>query len=401
MPHTADYKDIKTGKITDVYFTRAIEVLKAKGVHKRVRAEFVVKTLPKNWSWGVLAGIEECSELLSDLPVSVRAMREGTIFFPYESVMEIEGPYVGFGLYETALLGLICQSSGIATKAARCKQLAGRRTVISFGARRMHPVLAPMIERSAYIGGCDGVAVVKSAELIGEEPIGTIPHSLVLLMGGTVEALKAFHDVISPTIKRVALVDTFGDEKFEAVAAAEALGKRLFAVRLDTPASRRGDFLRILEEVRWELDLRGYEDVKLVVSGGIDEEQIPILNRYVDAYGIGSSIANAPVIDFAMDIVEIDGKPVAKRGKMSGSKRVYRCTKCLAPEVSPWHKVKRRCSAEHGSRSASMCGGPLEEILQAFMKNGRRLQALPRPREIRRYVLEQLRRMSAQESRSR
>ncbi len=100
--------------------------------------------------------------LMKHLPVKVRAMREGSVFYPYEPVMEIEGNYQDFCVYETAILGLICQASGIATKAARFKKLAGERAVISFGARRMHPVLAPMIERNAYIGGCDGVAVVKS-----------------------------------------------------------------------------------------------------------------------------------------------------------------------------------------------------------------------------------------------
>ena len=244
MLHTADLKDIKEGRITDVYFVRTIEILKAKKADKWVKAEFITKNLPCGWTWGVLAGVEECVELLKDLKVSVRAMKEGTLFKPIQPVLELEGMYTEFGLYETALLGLICQASGIATKAARCKKLAGERKVISFGARRMHPSLAPMIERSAYIGGCDGVAVAKSAELIDEEPVGTMPHALIIILGDTVEALKAFHEVIDPKIKRVALVDTFGDEKFESVRVAEALGLELYAVRLDTPASRRGNFLR-------------------------------------------------------------------------------------------------------------------------------------------------------------
>jgi nicotinate phosphoribosyltransferase len=379
--HTATAQEILAGKITDVYFARAIEILKARRVDKRVKAEFIVKSMPHGWEWGILAGIEECAGALQRLPITVRAMREGTVFYPYQPVMEIEGMYTRFGLYETALLGLLCQASGIATKAARCKKLAGDRRVISFGARRMHPALAPMVERSAYIGGCDGVAVIKSAELIEEEPAGTMPHALIIVMGSATEALKAFHEVIEPKVKRVALVDTFGDEKFEAIAAAETLGKQLFAVRLDTPSSRRGNFLRILQEVRWELDLRGYEDVKLFVSGGIDEDQIPELNRYVDAYGIGTSISNAPVIDFAMDIIEVDGKPLAKRGKMSGSKRVYRCIKCHADTMIPFQKTAARCA----------CGGMLEEILIPLIKDGRLRDKLPRPKAIRKYVLEQLR----------
>src|SRR5438034_11729273 len=110
--------------------------------------------------------------LLEGVPVTVRAMDEGTLFGPYQPVLTLDGTYVEWARYETALLGLICQASGIATKAARCKKAAGERQVISFGARRMHPTIAPMIERNAFIGGCDGVAVTKSAELIDADPMG-------------------------------------------------------------------------------------------------------------------------------------------------------------------------------------------------------------------------------------
>ncbi|MCX7793333.1 MAG: nicotinate phosphoribosyltransferase [Thermodesulfovibrionales bacterium] len=288
MFHTADPKDIIDGKITDVYFERTLKILRAKGVNPLVRAEFIAKDLPYGWRWGVFAGLEEVLELVKNLPVKLRAMKEGTIFYPYEPVMEIEGRYQDFCVYETAILGLICQASGIATKAARFKKLAGHRLVISFGARRMHPILAPMIERNAFIGGADGVAVVKSGELIGESAMGTMPHALVLCMGSTLEAIKAYDEVLEPEVKRVALIDTLQDEKFEVINVAEALKDKLYAVRFDTPSSRRGNFFRILEECRWELDLRGYKHVKFFVSGGIKEEDIPLLNPLVDGYGIGT-----------------------------------------------------------------------------------------------------------------
>ena len=126
-------------------------------------------------------------------------------------------------------------------------------------------------------------------------------------------------------MKRVALIDTYLDEKFECLNVAEAMGKRLYAVRFDTPSSRRGNFYRILEESRWELDLRGYSHIKFYVSGGIKEEDVPALNPVVEGYGIGTSISNAPVVDYSMDIMEVDGIPRAKKGKWSGSKRVLRC----------------------------------------------------------------------------
>ncbi len=387
MFHIADPKDIKTGKYTDVYFTRTMEVLKAKKIDKRVKAEFIAKRFPEDYGWGVLAGIEEAVYLLKDLPVNVRAMREGTIFRAYEPVMEIEGMYTEFGLYETSILGLLCQASGVATKAARCKKAAGDRRVISFGARRIHPVIAPMVERNAFIGGCDGVSVVKDAEMLHEEPSGTMPHALILMMGDTVEATKAFDEVIHPKVKRVSLIDTFNDEKVEAIRVAEALGKRLFGIRLDTPSSRRGDFQKIIEEIRWELNLRGYGHVKIYVSGGLDEKRILSLNPVVDAYGVGTSITNARVIDFAMDIVEIDGKPLAKRGKMSGSKSVLRCSNCLQDQMIPFPSTKQ---PSRMSKRRCSCGGRLHEMLIPLIQKNSVVQDLPSPQAIRDYVLQQL-----------
>src|SRR5438874_9789658 len=221
--HTASDAEIKSGEVSDVYFARTVQILTHRKDRKRVKAEVYLKSLPEDWRWGVLAGVEEAASLLEGPRVDVLAMDEGTLFEPYQPVLRIEGTYVEWAQYETALLGLLCQASGIATKAARCKKAAGERQVISFGARRMHPSLAPMIERNAFIGGCAGVAGTQTAELIDADPVGTIPHSLGLMVGDTVEALRAFHEVIDPKVRRVALIDTLPDEKFEAIPGAETL----------------------------------------------------------------------------------------------------------------------------------------------------------------------------------
>ena len=380
MIHTATWKEVKEGHVTDVYFERTKEILQAKGLNVPVKTEFIAKGLPSNWPWAVLAGVEECAEVFKELPVDVRMMKEGTLFASHQPVMEISGMYLDFAQYETALLGLICQASGVATMAARCKKAAGDKQVISFGARRMHPTIAPLIDRNAYIGGCDGVSVGLGAQLVGIEPAGTMPHALILIMGDTVSATKAFDEVIEPTVKRVSLIDTFNDEKIEALNVAGALGDRLYGVRLDTPSSRRGDFVEIMREVRWELDLRGYGHVKLFLSGGIDEMDIERYNVLADAYGIGTAISNAPVIDFSMDIVEVNGRPLAKRGKMSGSKRVFRCPGCFETRVRPFDEGPSTCS----------CGGGEVEILVDFFSGGAPKHPLPEPCEIREFVLRQV-----------
>ncbi|MDP8234601.1 MAG: nicotinate phosphoribosyltransferase [Candidatus Saelkia tenebricola] len=379
MFYTADEKEIKQGKVTDVYFLRTKEILKQKNIKKKVVVEFVVKSFPAGCEWGVFSGLEEMLEILGGLNINAWAIPEGSFFGVCEPVLVIEGNYEDFGVFETALLGLCCQASGIATKATRCKIASSGKPVFSFGARRIHPAIAPMVERSAYLGGCDGISCLRSAEVLNLTPVGTIPHALILIMGDTVSAAEAFNEVIDKSVNRIVLIDTFCDEKFEAINVAQALGENLFAVRLDTPYSRRGDFKKILEEVRWELDLRGFKDVKIIVSGGLDEHKISEFNAYADAYGVGTSISNAPVLDFAMDIVEIDGVPIAKRGKLSGRKILLRCPKCFKRKTVPFEEKEIICS----------CGVEMENILKPLIENGEVLNDLPHVDTIREYVLKQ------------
>ncbi|MGC8843429.1 MAG: nicotinate phosphoribosyltransferase, partial [bacterium] len=187
-----------------------------------------------------------------------------------------------------------------------------------------------------------------------------------------VEAFLAFDEVMPEDVKRVCLVDTLYDEKQEAIAAAEALGKRLFGVRLDTPESRRGNIKEILKEVRWELDLRGYDYVKIYLSGGVDEKEIEETRELVDAYGVGTAISNAPTINFAMDIVEVEGKPFAKRGKLSGKKQVWRCSKC-----------GKRLITRFDSPAPLCCNEEMEALLKPLLKGGNLLRELPSPEKIR------------------
>ncbi len=377
----ATFEEIYQGKTADVYFFRTLEVIKKKKLDKHVKAEFVAKRLPRNYSWAVFAGLPEIVRVLEGRKVTLRGMVEGEIFFPGEPVLEIEGMYSEFCVLESALLGFMCQASGVATMAARCKKAALGKPVFSFGSRRMHPAIAPMVDRNAYIGGCDGVSSILGAELIGEEPVGTMPHALILLVGDTVEATKLFDEVVDPSIKRVSLIDTFNDEKFEAIRVSEAMGEKLFAVRLDTPSTRRGNFRKIMEEVRWELDLRGFRHVKLFASGGLDEEAIRELSGVVDAFGVGTSISNAPTIDFAMDIVEIEGRPIAKRGKPSGSKRVFRCRECMKGSVLPLGSPSPKCPS---------CGRKMECVSRELVRDGKLVFELESDADVRKRVLKAL-----------
>ncbi|MBI1729479.1 nicotinate phosphoribosyltransferase [Candidatus Acetothermia bacterium] len=376
----ASVDEIRAGKVTDVYFEYARQILDAKKIKSQVALEAHAKGFPQG-GWGIFCGLDSVLELLEGLPLDLWALPEGTLFQAREPVLVIRVKYEEISTYQTALLGFLCQASGIATKASRCAIAAQGRPVYSFGARRMHPAVAPMIERAAFIGGCAGVASMSAADHLEIEPVGTIPHGLVLILGDSASAMLAFDEVIDKRVHRVAIVDTFGDEKFEALENAELLDSTIYAVRLETPSSRRGDMLQIAREVRWELDIHGYEDVKILISGGIDEDLIPPLNEVADEYGVDTPISNAPVIDFSLGIVEVDGDPIAKRGMESGAKQLYICEKCEKRFVVLFSKKMKSCPD---------CKEKVKPMLAQFMEQGRLLRKVPTPQEIRKFVLSQL-----------
>lgn len=309
---------LKRGKSTDIYFKYTKKILKEKDINPKVALEVTAS------SRGIFTGLEEVLNLMKGKNVDISSMKEGTFFKKNEPVMRIEGNYLDICIFETTILGFICQSSGIATKAAKIKKIAGNADVLSFGTRRMYPSIAPMIERSAYIGGADGISNTEGGRMIGVKAKGTMPHSLILCFGSPEGAWKSYDEIINKEIPRVMLTDTFGDEKDEVLRAIKEVGDSLDAIRLDTPSSRRGNLKEIVNEIRWELDSRGFENVGIFVSGGIDEEEVKELRDIVDGFGVGTSISSASPIDFGMDIVEIENNRIAKKGKMSGKKQVYR-----------------------------------------------------------------------------
>ena len=327
--------EIKNARTTDVYFLNTKEVLTKNNIESEVVMEVYVRDLlPYQGIWGILTGVYEVAKLLEGLPVDVWSFEEGSVFLAdaasamYEPVMTIVGRYSDFVEYENPILGLLAASTGVATRAARLKAAAGQKSLFSFGTRRVHPALAPLIERNCYVAGFDGVSNVLGGELLGRKPTGTMPHALIQVVGDQSKAWKMFDRTIPKSVKRTALVDTFWDEKSESIKAFETLGKDLWAVRLDTPSSRRGNFRKIVEEVRWELDIRGGRDVKIIVSGRITEEDMIQLGPLVDGFGIGTAVAYPPVVDFSAKIVEVKAEGKwryrGKRGGLGGRKTVFR-----------------------------------------------------------------------------
>jgi nicotinate phosphoribosyltransferase len=317
-------EQIASGAATDAYFDRTVQVLEAAGRNPHVVAEVSADQFATG-SFELFAGVTDAAALLEGLAVDVWALPEGTLF-DGGPVMRIEGRYLDFARYETALLGFLSHASGIATNAMRARRAAPNTTLLSFGARHVHPSMAAVVERSALLGGLDGFSHVAAGEVLDREASGTMPHTLMICFGrdNQAAAWRAYDDVVPEAAPRVALCDTYSDEVEEVLLAVETLGEDLDSVRLDTTASRRGDFERIVREVRWELDARGHESVDIFASGGLGPADLQALSDHVSGFGVGGFVSNADPVDFALDLVEVEGEPAAKRGKLSGAKEVYR-----------------------------------------------------------------------------
>lgn len=312
-------QDILSGETADIYFARTIEVLRKEGINPVA----VMEIFPN--APGLVCGIEEAKALLARIlpkgECEVRAMDEGTPMELKETVLSIKARYQTYGLYETALLGMLAHASGWATAARECVAAARGIPVISFGARHVHPNVCGIMDYAAVVGGCAGCSSIIGAKLAGVEPAGTMPHALILIMGDTVKATVAFDRHMPPEVPRVSLVDTFKDEVEESLRVARALGNRLQSVRLDTPWERGRVTVDLVKEVRAWLDLEGFKHVKIFVSGGVTPDRMKVFldaGAPIDGFGVGSYISSAKPIDYKADLHEIDGKPIAKRGRLPG-----------------------------------------------------------------------------------
>lgn len=312
-------EEVLSGETADVYFVRTVDILRRERLNPVATMEVFAGR------GGVLCGIDEVKALLARvLPKGkseVWALAEGDTMSDKEVVLRITAPYQSYGMYETAIDGILAHCSGWATAARECVEAAQGIPVISFGARHVYPSVAGIMDYAAIVGGCAGCSSVAGAKLAGIEPSGTIPHALILIIGDTAKATLAFDKHMPAGVPRVSLVDTFRDEAEESVLVAQALGKKLTSVRLDTPPERGRVTPGLVREVRARLDMAGFKKVKIFASGGINVERIKQFieeGAPVDGFGVGSYISGAKPIDFTADLHEVGGKPIAKRGRIPG-----------------------------------------------------------------------------------
>lgn len=324
---SATHEEILCGETTDIYFVKTRDVLESGGLlNTPVVAEIFTRKA------GVFAGLSEMLLILKDRrDIEIEALSEGDEFSPKEVLVRISGPYGSFGMLETVYLGMLASSTAWATAARECVLAAQGKPVLCFGARHVHPSVAPVMERVAVkFGGCHAASCILGAKLAGMEPSGTVPHAAILIAGDTLKLAKLYDQTIAPDEPRFVLVDTFKDETEESLRIAEALEGRLSGVRLDTPGERGGVTPELVRELRWRLDCAGFGDVSIIASGGITPERIKLLSDAgVDSFGVGSYISNPDPRDMTMDIKMVDHRPIAKRGRLPGIQKNPRLKKVM------------------------------------------------------------------------
>jgi nicotinate phosphoribosyltransferase len=331
---------IRDGYYSDAYFVFTKRLLEDEGEHPHVTMQAFQK------EDSVLGGIDEaiavlklCAgrELDGDwVPgweeLVVHALHEGDRISPRETVMTIEGDYSLFAHLETVYLGSLARRSLIMRNVDEVVRAAQGKQIIYFPARHDHWLVQTGDGWSAHVAGAIGVSTDAQASWWGGQGIGTVPHGLIAAYGGdTVRAATKFAEHYHDQMNITVLVDFVNDSVRTALEVAQALGDRLWGVRLDTSEllvdrsliDEMGTFTptgvnpRLVEKVRGALDDAGFGAVKIVASGGFDAGRIREFEAAgvpVDAYGVGSSLIRGRN-DFTADVVLRDGQPCAKVGR--------------------------------------------------------------------------------------
>jgi nicotinate phosphoribosyltransferase len=332
---------IRQGYYSDAYFVYTKETLEQEGHQPRVTMQVFQKRE------SVLGGIDEAIAILKLCSgraapdgswingwneLEVHALREGDQIAPRETVMTIEGDYSLFAHLETVYLGTLARRSLIMRNVLQVVEAARGKQIFYFPARHDHWLVQTGDGWSAHVAGAIGVSTDAQASWWGGRGMGTVPHGLIAAYAGdTVKAAKIFAERYHPEMNITVLVDFENDSVRTALEVADALGPKLWGVRLDTSEdlvdhslwNEMGGFKptgvnpRLVEKVRGALDGAGYSHVRIVASGGFTAERIREFESKgipVDAYGVGSSLIRGDN-DFTADVVCVDGRPCAKVGR--------------------------------------------------------------------------------------
>jgi len=328
---------VRRGYYSALYFNRTKEILLKENNLKKV----TMQVFQKNRS--VLCGMNEVLDLFKIGTgyweknkwlnkydeLDIRHLAEGDVISPRESVMHITGPYAYFAHLESLYLGILARRTLVATNARKIIDAASGKQVVYFADRFDHFTCQEGDGYAAHIGGITTVCTEAQAALWKGNVSGTIPHSLIAINDGdTLAAVQQFSKHVKD--RAIALVDFDNDCINTSLKVASVLKEKLWGVRIDTAENMIDKALMgktdkkyygvnpsLVMLLRKALDSRGFPYIKIVVSGGFDEEKILRFEKAkapVDAYGVGSSLLKGNN-DFTADIVMVERKMIAKKGR--------------------------------------------------------------------------------------
>lgn len=317
-PHFDVRPSLITGDTADLYLHRTQRVLRNEGLNPKVVMDFS-PTQP-----GVLCGTMEVRAILDKVaPEGARemwAVDEGREVQVDEVCLSISTAYSPFGLYETAICGVLASSTGWATTARECVNAAGTVPVVSVGAHNVHPSVAPVMDYAAVVGGCLTGSTVLGTKLAGTPPIATVSGALVQIIGNANKAIDAFDRSVAPDVPRVAYVDPRGDVIAQTLEIAERMKEKLNAVRIARIPGARLVTAEIIKEIRTRLDELDCRHVEIVVSGEMAPSRIKKLldeSAPVNVFHDTGYIAAAKPIGFKANIRTISDKPIPQEQELA------------------------------------------------------------------------------------
>ena len=388
---------MSTGLLTDRYeLTMLGSALHDGTAHRRCVFELFARRLPAGRRYGVVAGTGRFLDALAEFTFDEDALeslrragaidenaatylagyrfagdvdgyREGELYFPMSPVLTVTGTFADAVVLETLALSIFNHDSAVASAAARMVTAAGGRPVIEMGSRRTHERAAVAAARAAYLAGFASTSNLEAARRYGVPTAGTAAHSFTLLHDDERAAFAA--QIATLGVGTTLLVDTY-DIARGIENAVDVAGPELGAVRIDS-----GDLGPLARHAREQLDARGATSTAIVVSGDLDEFAIAALGASpVDSYGAGTAVvtgSGAPTADMVYKLVEVDGRPVAKRSEhkesVGGRKTALRAHKPSGTAVEEIVSTRPQVEPTDGQR-----------LLQhPLVRGGERVTGLP------------------------
>ncbi|WP_370944149.1 nicotinate phosphoribosyltransferase [Amycolatopsis sp. cg5] len=330
---------ISTALLTDHYELTMLSSALADGTADRPCVfEVFARRLPDGRRYGVVAGTARVLDAIADFKFTdaeigqlestavvdaetlewlanysfggdIEGYPEGELYFPNSPILTVTGGFAEAVVLETLVLSILNHDSAIASAAARMSSAAHGRPIIEMGGRRTHEWAAVAAARASYLAGFATTSNLEAGRRYGIPTRGTVAHAFMLLHASEEEAFRAQIAKMGPDT--TLLVDTY-DISTGIDTAVRVAGKELGAIRIDS-----GDVGVLARQAREQLDSLGARDTRIVVSGDLDEHAIAALRAEpVDAYGVGTSVvtgSGAPTAGMVYKLVEVDGRPVAKR----------------------------------------------------------------------------------------